>query len=204
MDDYLLFVVRPMTLADIDQIMSIEQVAFSAPWSPRAYRYEVAESDHSTMLVVQPAPRRGWPWRAAIDHLLGTAPGPVLGYAGGWHLVDEVHISTIAVHPQWRRRGLAQLLLLSLLERGLELGVQQATLEVRVSNQAAQALYQKYGFEIASRQKAYYSDNNEDALIMVSPDLRSPGYQVTLRQLRLQLSARLRNPAEIRRNVQEL
>jgi ribosomal-protein-alanine N-acetyltransferase len=102
----------------------------------------------------------------------------VLGYAGGWLLVDEIHVSTIAVAPRWRRKGLAQLLLAELLKRGIALGARKATLEVRVSNVAAQKLYQKYGFRIVSKQKRYYADN-EDAYIMATPRFdvgtKSPG-----------------------------
>lgn len=193
MDNHLLFVVEPMTLADVDQVMAIERVAFSAPWSARAYRYEITENQNSTMVIVRPAPR----WRSALaatlQRLLGTEPGPVLGYAGAWHLVDEIHISTIAVHPLWRRRGLGELLLLSLLNRGAELNVRQATLEVRVSNIAGQALYRKYGFEAVSRQRAYYADNNEDAYIMATPSFELPAFRANLHARQAQLYARLRS-----------
>jgi ribosomal-protein-alanine N-acetyltransferase len=115
-----------------------------------------------------------------------------LGYGGLWLLVDEAHISTIAVHPQWRGTGLGERLLLSLLEQGAKRGMQRATLEVRVSNEAAQGLYHKLGFEIAGRQKRYYSDNNEDAFILVTPPFDTPGFQDNLRRCRAELHARLR------------
>ena len=151
------YVVEPMTLDDIDQVMEIEKIAFSAPWSARAYRYEITQNDHSTMLVVRQARMP----TSLLAHLrrrlkLSTsAPAPVLGYAGLWLLVDEVHICTIAVHPQWRGRGLGELLLSSLLVQGKLLGAHRATLEVRVSNNAALELYLKYGFQIVSRRKRY-------------------------------------------------
>jgi len=186
-----LFVVEAMVLADIDQVMQIERASFSAPWSARAYRYEITENAHSTMRIVRPRPRWQGPLGSAVQRLLGQAPAPVLGYAGAWHLVDEIHVSTIAVHPDCRRRGLGELLLVSLLERGMELEARRATLEVRVSNIAAQALYRKYGFEILSVQKAYYSDNNEDAYIMGTRDLGSAEAQALLRECRSRLQARL-------------
>jgi ribosomal-protein-alanine N-acetyltransferase len=191
MDRDPLFAVESMTLADVDQVMAIERVAFSAPWSARAYRHEITENEHSTMLVVRPAPRRSKLLGTAWQRFMGIQPGPVLGYAGAWHLVDEIHISTIAVHALWRRKGLGELLLLSLLQRGMEMGMHWATLEVRVSNLAAQALYRKDGFEIASRQKAYYSDNNEDAYIMTTPDMRSAAFRSHLRQRSTSLLERL-------------
>jgi ribosomal-protein-alanine N-acetyltransferase len=192
MSDRLLFLVEPMTLTDVGQVMAIERRSFSAPWSVRAYRYEITENEHSTMRVVRPAPRsNGWLGQLMVQlNLIG--PGPVLGYAGSWLLMDDVHIATIAVHPRWRGRGLGALLLLALLDRGIELGARRATLEVRVSNQAALGLYHKYGFEIASRRKRYYADNNEDAYIMVTPPFETPAFQANLHTCRTQLYARLK------------
>jgi [ribosomal protein S18]-alanine N-acetyltransferase len=193
MPDRLLFLAEPMTLADLDEVMAIERVAFSAPWSMRAYRYEITENEHSTMHVVRPAPRsNGWLGQLAYQLSL-TKRGPVLGYAGFWLLVDDAHIATIAVHPRWRGRGLGELLLLSLFDRGAEQGARRATLEVRVSNQAALGLYHKYGFEIASRRRHYYADNNEDAYIMVTPSFETPAFQANLQKCRAQLYARLKD-----------
>lgn len=184
------YVVEPMSLADLDQVMEIEQASFSAPWPARAYRYEITENRHSTMLVVRAAGSRPVHW---LRRLRIGQPCPVLGYAGFWLLVDEAHIATIAVHPQWRRRGLGELLLLSLLDRGPQLGARRATLEVRVSNQAAQGLYSKYGFEIEARQRRYYSDNNEDAYLMATPPFDTPAFQANLEQRRRDLYARFQN-----------
>jgi ribosomal-protein-alanine N-acetyltransferase len=184
------FVVEPMTLADVDEVMRIERDAFPAPWSARAYRYEIAENEHSTMRVVRPSQASGT-WLTALLHRFDfIGPGPVLGYAGCWLLVDDVHISTIAVHPQWRGKGLGELLLISLLDRGAELGALGATLEVRVSNLAAQGLYHKVGFKIVSLQKHYYADNDEDAYIMVTPPFEALEFQANLRQRRNQLTSR--------------
>ncbi len=192
MPDQLPYIVEPMTLADIDQVMEIEQVAFPTPWSARAYRFEVADNEHSTMIVVRPANwSPGWLSRVAASFKLAQ-PEPLLGYAGFWLLADDAHICTIAVHPQWRRQGLGELLLLSLLDRAIDLGAHRSTLEVRVSNQAAQGLYAKYGFEIASRRRGYYADTNEDAYIMITPPFRAPAFQANLRRCRDQLHTRLR------------
>jgi ribosomal-protein-alanine N-acetyltransferase len=185
------FTVEPMTLDDIDQVMEIEQIVFPAPWSARAYQYEITKNDHSTMLVVRAAGTS----KGRLGHLkyrlgLGT-PSPVLGYAGLWLLVDETHICTIAVHPRWQGLGLGELLLVSLLDESMRLGALCATLEVRVSNNAAQALYLKYGFEIVSIRKRYYTDNNEDAYIMTTPSFDTAGFQKNLDSHRHQLHARL-------------
>jgi ribosomal-protein-alanine N-acetyltransferase len=182
-----------MTLADLDSIMEIERVAFATPWSARAYRYEITQNEHSIMLVVRPAaPLRGLLARLR-DRLEPARPGLLLGYAGIWLLLDEAHICTIAVHPGRRRQGLGELLLLALLDQGLERGARRATLEVRVTNLAAQGLYRKYGFEIVAVRKRYYSDNGEDAYIMTTPPFDTEEFQASLRQHRSQLHQRLRS-----------
>jgi ribosomal-protein-alanine N-acetyltransferase len=191
MPDHLPFVVESMTLADLDDVMQIEQVSFSAPWSARAYRYEITENEYSIMLVVRPR-RRAESWLPKLLHRLNfTGPSPVLGYGGSWVMVDEIHIATLAIHPRWRGLGLGELLLLSLVERGAEKGARRATLEVRVSNEVALGLYRKYGFEITATRRGYYTDNNEDAYIMVTPPLSAPGFRANLERHRAQLLARL-------------
>ena len=185
------YVVEPMTLADLEQVMIIERAAFSAPWSTQAYRYEITKNEYSTMLVVRQAASRQSRSQSMLS-LLGLAkPGPVLGYGGFWLLVDEIHISTIAVHANWQGRGLGELLLVSLLDEGIKLGAGNATLEVRVSNLPAQGLYHKHGFAVVSRQNRYYADNNEDAYIMSTPLFETPEFQANLLQHRARLHDRL-------------
>ena len=185
------YVVEPMTLADLDQVMAMERVAFSAPWSLQAYRYEIIENEYSTMLVI----RQAAPFRARSESMLSflglVRPSSVRGYGGFWLLVDEIHISTIAVHPEWQGLGLGELLLVSLLDEGIRLGASNATLEVRVSNLPAQGLYHKYGFSVVSRQNRYYADNNEDAYLMSTPLFETPEFQANLHQCRTQLYDRL-------------
>jgi ribosomal-protein-alanine N-acetyltransferase len=193
MPECLPYTVGPMTLADIDQVMEIERASFPLPWSVRAYRYEIVENQHSTMLVVRPAVGPGGSLVRLALHLGLITPRPLLGYAGFWLLVDEAHICTIAVHPEWRGRGLGELLLLSLLDRSMKAGGLRATLEVRVSNRVALALYHKYGFELVSRRKRYYSDNNEDAYIMTTPPFETSEFQANLDSRRNELHARLGN-----------
>ncbi len=192
MSSQLPYVVEPMTLADLDQVMVIERSAFSAPWSPQAYRYEITKNEYSTMLVVRQAASFQSRSESMLSLLGLIKPSPVLGYGGFWLLVDEIHISTIAVHSKWQRQGLGELLLVSLLDEGIKLGAGNATLEVRVSNLPAQGLYHKYGFAVVSRQNRYYADNNEDAYIMATPLFETPEFRVNLHQRR----ARLRNRLE--------
>ncbi|MBN1658823.1 MAG: ribosomal protein S18-alanine N-acetyltransferase [Anaerolineae bacterium] len=180
------YVVQPMALSDVDQVIEIEEAVFAAPWSARAYRFELTSNRNSTMIVVR---RRRPP-------VLGLQPWrprqPILGYAGFWLLVDEAHIATIGVRPVEQGKGLGELLLVSLLERARDLDVERATLEVRISNLKAQALYEKYGFEKVSLRKRYYADNDEDAFIMATPLFRSPRFEVNLAHRRAALYERLR------------
>lgn len=119
-----------------------------------------------------------------------VAPAPILGFAGMWIAFDEAHITTIGIDPDARGRGLGELLLVALIDEAFRRHANWLTLEVRVSNTAAQALYQKYGFHEQGRRKRYYSDNNEDALIMWSESLSDPDYQVKIEGLRGQLMTR--------------
>ncbi len=192
MPNKLPYIVEPMTLDDIEQVMEIERLVFPAPWSARAYRYEITKNEHSTMLVVREARTPAGPL-VHLRRLFGLeAAAPLLGYAGFWLLIDEAHICTIAVHPRWQGQGLGELLLVSLLEHGMRLGAGRATLEVRVSNSSARALYEKYGFEIISRRKRYYTNNNEDAHIMTTPPFETAQFQMNLDAYRQQLYDRLR------------
>ena len=118
-----------------------------------------------------------------------SAP-PILGFAGMWILYDEAHITTIGVDPTYRGRGLGELLLVALFDEAIRRGSAWLTLEVRVSNTAAQQLYLKYGFGVQGTRRRYYSDNNEDAYIMWSPSLRDPDYLDRFAALRRAIHAR--------------
>ena len=200
--------VEPMTSQDIASVMQIEQEAFSAPWSARAYDYELQynemahyyvlrmQSDAGTGVksrVVTPA---SW-WQRLVRREKDVNVPPtvgqnvILGYGGFWLMVDEAHISTIAAHHDWRRQGIGELLLVSMIDAGAETGAQMVTLEVRVSNMSAQSLYRKYGFEVTGRRKGYYSDNGEDALIMSTPSITTAEFQRRMQELKSKLSGRL-------------
>src|SRR6185503_1797491 len=125
--------------------------------------------------------------RSAVGGRFST----VIGLTGFWLMGDEAHISTIAIHPDWRGLGLGEWLLLTLIEVAQALDAQTATLEVRPSNHSALALYQKYKFEQVGRRPRYYSDNNEDALILTTPPLTLPDYQAMLSQRKVALFQRL-------------
>jgi len=116
---------------------------------------------------------------------------PLVGYAGLWLMVDEAHVTTIGVNPAYRGQGVGELLFLGLVDISREMKALRMTLEVRVSNTSAQALYRKYGLEVAGMRKRYYSDNGEDAYIMWSEPLDSPQFQERITTLQEQLAARL-------------
>ncbi len=130
--------------------------------------------------------------RAEPDGEAPEAPAPpILGFAGMWILYDEAHITTIGVDPTYRGRGLGEMLLVDLIAEALRRGATWLTLEVRVSNEPAQALYRKYGFSVQGTRRRYYSDNNEDAYIMWSRSLRDAAYLDDVAVLRHRLAERL-------------
>ncbi len=200
-----------MKMADVPEVMAIERDSFSAPWPSSAYRRELTENRNAHYLVlrltgepeqvpVAPSPaapeRRGFLSALLPRVLLGHSPfGPhqitMAGYAGLWLVLDEAHITTIASRPQYRGRGYGELLLASLVEIALDINARWLTLEVRVSNEPAQALYRKYGFHVEGTRKRYYSDNNEDALIMWTDELQAEPFMTRYQALKDALLTRL-------------
>lgn len=147
--------IRPMTVADIPAVHRIERRSFPVPWPDYAFRQELETN-------------------RLARYMVALADGLTVGYGGVWLMVDEAHVTTFAVLPDWRRRGVGARLLLALMELSIELGARVATLEVRLTNTAARALYQRFGFRPVGVRPRYYSDNNEDALIMTTEALDAP------------------------------
>ena len=183
------YVVEPMHLEDLEEVLAIERMSFPLPWSLRAYRWELTNNHNACYLVA----RHRQPKQGALKT---TAPSPVLAYGGFWLVIDEAHISTLAVHPDWRRHGLGSLIMAALLDKAVERGAVVATLEVRVSNEAAQNLYRTFGFERVGLRRHYYQDNNEDALIMTTPLLTTASFQRRLNYLKENLIKRLAVPVD--------
>jgi ribosomal-protein-alanine acetyltransferase len=154
-------VVEPMRLADVADVLEIERLSFSSPWPAYAFEQELTANRLAHYLV------------ARLDDR-------VVGFGGIWLMVDEAHITTFGVHPDYRRQGIGRRLLLRLAEVAIELGSARMTLEVRVSNTPAQILYRSFGFRVAGRRIAYYSDDGEDALVMTTPELADPVVRATL------------------------
>jgi ribosomal-protein-alanine N-acetyltransferase len=146
------FTLRPMQLTDVPAVLAVESQVYPHPWSESGYVYELTANElaHYQVLMAR----------------AGNRSAILIGYAGYWLMADEAHVSTIVVAPDWQRVGFGQMLMLDLLLRAHDHGACLATLEVRRSNRAAQALYLRLGFEIAGHRRRYYADNREDALIM--------------------------------------
>jgi len=150
--------VTEMTAADIPAVHAIESASFPTPWPPYAFREEIEGNRMARYLVVRAGSR-------------------VIGYAGIWLMVDEAHVTTFAVLPAYRRRGIGGLLLVELMELSADMGAVVCTLEVRLSNAAARQLYQEFGFKPVGVRPRYYTDNAEDALIMTTDHLETPEMQ---------------------------
>jgi len=170
--------VEPMTVDDLRAVHAIERASFSVPWPDDAYRNELLTNRLASYVVAR-------------------AGDEIVGFGGLWVMVDEAHITTFAVHPRWRRRGVGEWMLLGLLDRAVERRAREATLEVRLSNMPARRLYEKYGFRPVGIRPRYYSDNGEDALIMTTDALESPAMRERLGGLRSALEARPIDPDDV-------
>ena len=156
-------VVTEMTPDDIPAVHAIESASFPTPWPPYAFRDEIESNRMAKYLVVRAGHR-------------------VIAYAGIWLMVDEAHVTTFAVLPAYRRRGIGGLLLCELIALSADLGAAVCTLEVRLSNAGARQLYGEFGFKPVGVRPRYYSDNGEDALIMTTDRLESDDMQRLLAQ----------------------
>ena len=141
------FEFRYMTVADIDNVFFIETISFPTPWSKEAFYNELTQNRFAKYIVIQ-------------------YEEELVGYCGVWIVVDEAHITNIAILPEYRGRKLGETLLTKVMEEARKMGATSMTLEVRVTNVVAQYLYRKLGFQNGAIRKKYYTDNQEDALVM--------------------------------------
>lgn len=201
------YYLEPMRQEDVPDVSRVERECFTNPWPQSAYRRELRNPANNHYLVLRhhidhPTSRGGrsegrgplalLPFVRKPESTTATTD-PIIGFAGMWVLFDEAHITTIGVLPQYRGKGLGELLLVEMFEEAIRRGAEWLTLEVRVSNEAAQALYRKYGFTRQGLRRRYYSDNGEDAYIMWSPSLRTPEFNERFDRLRTALRERLRD-----------
>ena len=158
-----------MRLEDIEHVSRLERKCYALPWSSSAYVTEIG--NHSAYYSV------------AKD-----GDGTVVGYAGMWVVMGEMHITTIAVDPDRRGRKIGERLLIDLINEGYRRRGDHATLEVREHNRAARNLYLKFGFIDVAQRRHYYSDNGENAIIMWAVDLYDPAFLARLREIKRQAS----------------
>jgi ribosomal-protein-alanine N-acetyltransferase len=144
--------IRLMQLEDINQVVALDRLSFNLPWSANSYRFELLENQTSRLWV--------------SELVTDEQPGKIVAMIVVWQIMDEAHIATIAVAPEYRRLGIGRHLLAFALKHAAQDGLVTATLEVRAGNLAAQALYEQFGFHLAGVRPGYYQDNHEDALIM--------------------------------------
>ncbi|HWQ41191.1 MAG TPA: ribosomal protein S18-alanine N-acetyltransferase [Desulfosporosinus sp.] len=140
-------IVRPMLISDLEVILEIERASFSTPWSLESFKAELKDNEYARYLCLE------------LDDL-------VIGYMGLWFILDEGHITNIAIAPNYRGQHWGEYLVRYVMEKMVGQGMERMTLEVRVSNSPALSLYKRLGFTIAGVRKGYYADTGEDAIIM--------------------------------------
>lgn len=138
---------RPMTFTDMDEICELENLSFTIPWSRESFLHELTRN-------------------AFAKYTVADVNGIARGYCGMWIVLDEAHITNVAVHPDWRGKSLGEGLMCEMMGLARKAGAEKMTLEVRMSNRVARKLYEKLGFHEEGIRKGYYSDNMEDAIIM--------------------------------------
>jgi len=159
-----MYILRYMRPEDVPIVVGIDALSFATPWSDRSYIFEINDNPTAHMLILESVQTGSLSQQPDAPM---PKSGNIIGYSGMWLIDDEAHISTIAIHPDYRGKGLGEILLIGMLSRTIILHGTYAVLEVRVSNIPAIHLYQKYEFEIVGQRKHYYRDyNNEDALLM--------------------------------------
>jgi ribosomal-protein-alanine N-acetyltransferase len=160
--------ISPMVLDDIPAILQIEELSFVSTWPPNAFVNELRDNK-------------------LAHYFTGRLDGRIVAYGGIWVILEDSHVTTIAVHPDVRGQRLGEEMLVHLLDQAIERDASWVTLEVRESNEVAQKLYRKYGFTIVSTRRGYYSDNNESALVMWAGNLKGALYASRLAALKAAL-----------------
>lgn len=153
------FQIEPMTFKDIDGVLKVEEKCFKTPWSRNAFLCELKNS-------------------RIAHYIVAKFNGKVIGYCGIWLIIDEAHVTSVGVHPEYRGFGVGKLLLKTIITIAKSYKAKTMTLEVRKSNYIAQNLYFKMGFIPNGIRKNYYSDNREDAIIMTK-NMRNSCYQMS-------------------------
>jgi [ribosomal protein S18]-alanine N-acetyltransferase len=208
--------VRPMSADDIPQVSEIDREAFPTEWPPPSFKRELGSSmvrylvalDESRCAVADATTPKRSAWEslvAGIRHMLGRNDASadvaaqdaqlIVGYASIWMMVDESHLTSIAVRKSHQRQGIGELLLIAVIRLSLQMKAQVVTLEVRASNHSAQTLYAKYGFKSVGIRRRYYTDNSEDAVVMTTDKITSPAYQAKLMEMEAKHVVKQQTPA---------
>ncbi len=175
-DDSRRMAIEPMTQGDLPSVLRIESLSFTTSWPINAFANEIRDNK-------------------LAHYYVGRLNGEIVAYGGIWVILEDSHITTIAVHPDSRGLKLGEQMLERLLDEAIAQGASWITLEVRESNDVAQKLYRKYGFTTVSTRRGYYSDNGENALVMWAGNLKGELYAARLRVLRAALDAQIIRPA---------
>src|SRR4030042_99899 len=208
------YTVRSMKEQDITKVPQIEREAFPPPWPATNFKRDLRYNTLSHYFVacddsfeVEDTSAKGGTSggskksindriKAFINRLFGKGTPEagqtkkVLGFTGLWFMADEAHLANIAVRHDWRRKGVGELLLIAVINLAIEHKARFITLEVRASNEEAQALYRKYGLIEVGTRRGYYMDNKEDAVIMTADMITSPTYKESLEKLKQAHAAR--------------
>ena len=139
--------IRKMTVDDVSAVVDLDKKSFSLPWPERSFRFELTDNPASRCWVAE-------------------REGNIVGMIVVWLIVDEAHVATIAIDPEYRRQGIGKRLLAHALRHMIRDGARSSFLEVRESNRVAQEMYRKFGYEVTGRRRRYYRDNDEDAILM--------------------------------------
>jgi ribosomal-protein-alanine N-acetyltransferase len=187
----------PATSEFLPDLVNLDQCCFGGLWTADGYQREIT-SPNSDLLILRAKKVGGRPSEVAGDQRTERVVGrsdylpPLLGLACLWSILEEAHITLLAVHPHYQQQGLGQALLHALLQSAHKRDLERATLEVRSSNQVAIALYQRFGFQEAGRRRKYYPDTQEDALILWQGHLQDPEFLQKLDHWQHQIIKRLR------------
>lgn len=199
------YIIRRMQDRDIPQALEIDREAFPTQWphpSYSSFKQELRNRLACYIVIAEPKeqevpeqlPHNKTLWQKFLDLFdhnnffgeeISQSPKEyIIAIAGFWIMVDEAHITTLAIRNAYRRRGIGERLLIQIIEMAAQFKANVVTLEARVSNKQAQALYEKYGFQKVGIRRAYYTDNGEDAVIMTTDSLASRNFQSHFQNLK--------------------
>ncbi|MFB2880794.1 ribosomal protein S18-alanine N-acetyltransferase [Floridanema aerugineum] len=212
-------IIQPLTIDLLPAVVELDQKCFAGLWTLEGYQRELESPNSDVLLILargsggaegqrgrgaeeqrsrgaEEQGSRGAEDKNSPCPLVPSPQSPVpsprlLAMGCQWAILDEAHITIVAVSPEYQHQGLGQAMLLALLSRARQRGLERATLEVKASNQPAISLYEKFGFKLAGRRRGYYQDTGEDALILWLNGLQYPEFTRTLAQWEQQIFLRL-------------